>query len=59
MKAVEFDRTFDRGEEITKFLDLSKAKRSRSKRLETAPDGIDPGKVINIDWLLRLTIQHR
>ena len=44
MKAVEFDRKFDRGEDITKFLDLSKAKRSRSKRLKTAPDGIDRGK---------------
>jgi hypothetical protein len=46
MKAVEFARIFERGEEITKYLDLSKAKRSRSKRLETSPDGIDLGKGI-------------
>ena len=44
MKAVEFDQKFDRGEDITKFLDLSKAKRSRSKRLKTSLDGIDRGK---------------
>jgi hypothetical protein len=44
MKAVEFDQKFDRGEDITKFLDLSKAKRSRSKRIETSLDGIDLGK---------------
>jgi hypothetical protein len=41
MKAVEFDQKFDCGEDITKYLDLSKAKRSRSNRLETSPDGID------------------
>jgi hypothetical protein len=44
MKAVEFDRKFDRGEDITKFLDLSKARLSRSKILKTSPDGIDRGK---------------
>ena len=27
MKAAEFDAKFDRGEDITKFLDLSQAKR--------------------------------
>ena len=27
MKAEEFDRKFDRGEDITKYLDLSKARR--------------------------------
>ncbi len=50
MKAVEFDQKFDRGEDITKFLDLSKAKRSSSKRLKTSPDGIDRGKeTISVD----------
>ena len=44
MKAVEFDQKFDRGEDITKFLDLSKAKLSRSNRLKTSPDGIYGGK---------------
>ncbi len=41
MKAVEFDRRFDDGEDIIKFLDLSKAKRSRSQKLEISRDGID------------------
>jgi hypothetical protein len=44
MKAVEFDQKFDNGEDITKFLDLSKAKRSRSKQLKISRDGIDRGK---------------
>ena len=35
MKARNFDRKFDRGEEVTKFLDLSKARRPgrESKRV--------------------------
>jgi hypothetical protein len=44
MKAVEFDQKFDRGDDITRFLDLSQAKRSRSKKLKTSSDGIDIGK---------------
>jgi hypothetical protein len=41
MKAVEFDQKFDDGKDIIKYLDLSKALRSRSKKLEI---GIDRGK---------------
>jgi hypothetical protein len=44
MKAVEFDQKFNDGKDITKYLDLSKAKRSRSKKLEISRDGIDRGK---------------
>jgi hypothetical protein len=32
MKAKEFDRTFDRGEDITKYLDLSRARRPEQEQ---------------------------
>ena len=33
MKAKQFDRKFDRGEDIIKYLDLSKARRGEQKRV--------------------------
>ncbi|WP_310426307.1 hypothetical protein [Chamaesiphon sp. VAR_48_metabat_135_sub] len=38
MKTVEFDQKFDREEDITKYLDLSKAKRPRSKKTQNFVD---------------------
>lgn len=32
MKAKDFDKAFDRGEDVTKHLDLSKAKRTNAQR---------------------------
>jgi len=50
MKAEEFDRKFDAGEDITQMLDLSKAKRYQSEQ-----------KTISIDlpvWMLELIDQE-
>jgi CopG antitoxin of type II toxin-antitoxin system len=50
MKAEEFDRKFDAGEDITQVLDLSKAKRQPSEQ-----------KTISIDlpvWMLELIDQE-
>ena len=50
MKAEEFDRKFDAGEDITHVLDLSKAKRHQSEQ-----------KTISIDlpaWMLELIDQE-
>jgi len=46
MKAKEFDKTFDAGEDITKYLDVSKARRP----------GLEQ-KRVNVDfptWMIRL-----
>jgi CopG antitoxin of type II toxin-antitoxin system len=46
MKAKEFDQKFDDGEDITQYLDLSKAKRHRSEQ-----------KTLSIDlpvWMIEL-----
>ncbi|XHX75734.1 MAG: type II toxin-antitoxin system BrnA family antitoxin (plasmid) [Stenomitos frigidus ULC029] len=50
MKAEEFDRKFDAGEDITQMLDLSNAKRHQSEQ-----------KTISIDlpvWMLELLDQE-
>ena len=50
MKAEEFDRKFDAGEDITQMLDLSNAKRHQSEQ-----------KTISIDlpvWMLELIDQE-
>jgi predicted DNA binding CopG/RHH family protein len=50
MRAEEFDRKFDAGEDITAMLDLSKAKRHQSEQ-----------KTISIDlptWMLQLIDQE-
>ena len=33
MKAIQFDRKFDKGEDVIKYLDLAKAKRGEQKRV--------------------------
>jgi hypothetical protein len=46
MKASEFDKKFDEGEDITKYLDVSKAKRPGQEQ-----------KRVNVDfptWMIRL-----
>ena len=46
MKAEEFDKAFDAGEDITKYLDLSKAQRPEQEQ-----------KRVNVDfpvWMIRL-----
>ncbi len=46
MKASEFDKKFDEGEDITKYLDVSKAKRPGQEQ-----------KRVNVDfpaWMVRL-----
>jgi len=46
MKANEFDKKFDEGEDITKYLDVSKAKRPGQEQ-----------KRVNVDfptWMIRL-----
>lgn len=46
MKAKEFDRKFDEGEDVTRYLDVSKAKRPGQEQ-----------KRVNVDfptWMIRL-----
>lgn len=43
MKAEDFDRKFDNGEDITEYLDLSKAKRHRQQSIS----------IILPDWMIQ------
>jgi hypothetical protein len=53
MKAVEFDQKFNDGKDITKYLDLSKAKRSRSKNSKFLAMVSIEEKTLDLSILLR------